>query len=62
MNIEETAFSVRKTVRLVKEYEKIIDEYNDRNYILAELLNLEIFRVQLKKQLTQWYRINASTG
>ena len=42
MNTEEIAFSVRKTVRLVKEYEKIIDEYKDSNYILAELLNLEV--------------------
>lgn len=42
MTTEEIAFSVRKTVRLVKEYEKIIDEYRDRNYILARLLNLEI--------------------
>ena len=42
MNTEEIAFSVRKTVRLVKEYEKIIDEYRNSNYILAELLNLEV--------------------
>lgn len=42
MNTEEIAFSVRKTVRLVKEYEKIIDEYIDNNYILAALLNLEV--------------------
>jgi DNA-binding CsgD family transcriptional regulator len=42
MNAEEIAFAVRKTVRLVKEYEKIIDEYKDSNYILAELLNLEV--------------------
>jgi len=42
MNTEEIAFSVRKTVRLVKEYEKIIDEYKDSNYILRELLDLEV--------------------
>lgn len=42
MNTEEIAFSVRKTVRLVKEYEKIIDEYKDSNYILRNLMNLEI--------------------
>lgn len=42
MNTEEIAFSVRKTARLVKEYEKIIDEYKDSNYILGKLLNLEV--------------------
>ena len=42
MNTEEIAFSVRKTPRLVKEYEKIIDEYKDSNYILRDLMNLEI--------------------
>lgn len=42
MNTEEIAFSVRKTARLVKEYEKIIDEYKDGNYILGKLLNLEV--------------------
>jgi Protein of unknown function (DUF1670) len=42
MKTEEIAFSVRKTVRLVKEYEKIINEYKDRNYILKKLMNLEV--------------------
>lgn len=42
MNTEEIAFSVRETVRLVKEYEKIIDEYKDSSYFLKELLDLEI--------------------
>ena len=42
MNTKEIAFSVRKTVRLVKEYEKIIDEYKDSNYILKKLMNLEV--------------------
>lgn len=42
MNTEEIAFSVRKTVRLVKEYEKIIDGYIDNNYIIGALLNLEV--------------------
>ena len=31
-----------KTVRLVKEYEKIIDGYIDNNYIIGALLNLEV--------------------
>jgi predicted transcriptional regulator len=42
MNTDEIAFSVRKTRRLVKEYEKIIDEYREKSYILEKLLNLEI--------------------
>ncbi|MFA6716884.1 MAG: DUF1670 domain-containing protein [Victivallaceae bacterium] len=42
MNTDEIAFSVRKTKRLVKEYEKIIEEYREKSYILEKLLNLEI--------------------
>lgn len=42
MNTDEIAFSVRKTKRLVKEYEKIIDEYRETSYVLDNLLNLEL--------------------
>jgi len=42
MNIDEIAFSVRKTKRLVKEYLKIIDEYKEKNYIMEKLINFEV--------------------
>ena len=41
MTTEEIAYSVGKTKRLVKEYEKIIDYYKEKSYILAKLLNHE---------------------
>jgi len=51
MNTEEIAYATKKTVRLVKEYEKIIDEYADKSYVFEQLLhfqphienNIEIF-------------------
>jgi hypothetical protein len=42
MSIEETAFSVGRTVRLVMEYEKIIEEYKEKNYVIEALLKSEI--------------------
>ena len=42
MSTEEIAYAVGKTKRLVKEYEKIIDEYKERNYIIEALLNFEV--------------------
>ncbi len=42
MSIEETAFSVGRTIRLVKEYEKIIEEYREKNYVIEALLKSEI--------------------
>ncbi len=41
MNTEEIAFAVGRTSRLVKEYEKIIEYYSDRSYVLNELLNYQ---------------------
>jgi hypothetical protein len=51
MNIEETAYAVGKTVRLVKEYFNIINEYKSRNHVLKKILsyqphvenNIEVF-------------------
>lgn len=42
MSIEQTAFSVGRTIRLVKEYEKIIEEYREKNYVIEALLKSEI--------------------
>jgi Protein of unknown function (DUF1670) len=42
MSIEETAFSVGRTISLVKEYEKIIEEYREKNYVIEALLKSEI--------------------
>jgi DNA-binding CsgD family transcriptional regulator len=41
MTTDEIAYSVGKTKRLVKEYEKIIDNYKEKSYILDKLLNYE---------------------
>lgn len=38
MSTEETAFSVGRTIRLTKEYEKIIEEYKEKNYVMEKLL------------------------
>ncbi len=42
MNTDETAFAVRRTKRLVQEYEKIIDEYKDNSYVLKELIDCDV--------------------
>lgn len=42
MNIDEIAFSVRKTKNLVQEYLEIIEIYKDRMYILNKLENYEV--------------------
>ncbi len=42
MNIDEIAFSVRKTKNLVQEYLDIIEFYKERSYILDNLLNYEV--------------------
>lgn len=42
MSTEEIAFSVGRTVRLVKEYEKIIEEYKENNYVIENLLKYEM--------------------
>ncbi len=41
MNIDEIAFSVRKTKNLVQEHLDIIEIYRDRMYILNKLENYE---------------------
>jgi len=42
MNIDEIAFSVRNTKKLVQEYLDIIEIYKDREYILDRLANYEV--------------------
>jgi len=42
MNTDEIAYAVKRTKRLVREYEEIIDEYKERNYVMKALLNFEI--------------------
>lgn len=39
MNNDEIAFATKKTVRLVEEYQKIIDNYAEKSYVLECLLN-----------------------
>lgn len=42
MNIDEIAYTLKRTKRLIREYEEIIDEYKERNYIMEALLKYEI--------------------
>ena len=52
MNLDEIAYSVRKTKNLVQEYLNIIDEYKERNYILDKLACLpSLFRIHRTKIL-----------
>ena len=41
MNTDEIAFAIHKTPRLVKEYEKIIDEYAEKSYVLDSILSFQ---------------------
>ena len=42
MTLEETAFAVHKTSRLVREYLDIIEMYKERGYILDRLMEYEV--------------------
>ena len=42
MTTEEIAYSIGRTVRLVIEYEKIVEEYKEKNYVVEALLKCEI--------------------
>ncbi|MFI5342712.1 MAG: hypothetical protein ACHQUC_00655 [Chlamydiales bacterium] len=39
---EEVAYSIGSTIRLVLEYEKILEEYKEKNYVIKALLKSEI--------------------
>lgn len=41
MSVEETAYAVGKTVRLVKEYFNIINEYKNKNQVLEKILSYQ---------------------
>ena len=41
MSLEETAYAVGRTKRLVREYEVIIEEYKEKNYVMQSLLKFE---------------------
>lgn len=41
MNTDEIAFAIKHTKRLVLEYENLIEEYKENNYVLSELLKFE---------------------
>ena len=42
MSTEETAYALGRSKRLMREYEIIIEEYKEDNYVMKSLLNLEI--------------------
>jgi predicted transcriptional regulator len=51
MNTEEIAYATHKSRKLVGEYEKIIDEYAHRSYVLERLLD---YRPHVENNLEQW--------
>ena len=51
MNTDEIAFATKKSARLVREYEKIIDEYADKSYVLNRLL---AFQPHVENNTEQW--------
>ena len=51
MSTEEIAYATRKSVRLVEEYEKIMDEYAEKSYVLDRLLT---FHPHIENNLEQW--------
>lgn len=42
MSREEIAFAVKRTERLIKEYEDIIEEYKEKSYVMEKLLAVEV--------------------
>jgi hypothetical protein len=42
MTTDEIAYAVGRTTRLIKEYEAIIEEYREKNYILDAILKTEV--------------------
>jgi len=51
MNTEEIAYATQKSARLVREYERIIDEYAERSYVLDRLLQ---FQPHIESNTEQW--------
>lgn len=42
MSTEEIAYALNRTKRLIQEYETIIEEYKDNNYIMEDLMKFEV--------------------
>jgi DNA-binding CsgD family transcriptional regulator len=51
MNTEETAYALKRTPRLVREYEAIIDGYAGRSYVFEEFLT---FKPHIENNLEVW--------
>ena len=51
MNTHEIAYATRKSVRLVKQYERIIDEYAHNSEVLKRLLH---FQPRIENSIEQW--------
>lgn len=51
MNTDEIAYAIHKSVRLIKEYEKIIDEYAEKSYMLERILS---FQPHIENNVEMW--------
>jgi hypothetical protein len=59
MTKEEIAFAVGRTARLIKEYEAIIDEYREKNYVMEAILKLEVnFETKFEMAMKDLEEIN----
>lgn len=59
MTTEEIAFAVKKTPRLIKEYEQIIEKYSEKSYVLTQLLN---HHPHVESNLEEWVENYSSGG
>lgn len=51
MNTQEIALATKRTVRLVKEYEKIIDEFSQNSSVIDKIINSD---VKIENNIEQW--------
>jgi len=58
MSLEETAFAVHKTPRLVQEYLDIIEAYKDKGYIMDQLLEYEVAMETAEEFYEPYYSIH----
>lgn len=55
MSLDEIAFTVKKSKKLLEEYMEIIDEYKSRNYILENIMKFEVNMETAGEQYEPYY-------
>lgn len=54
MSTDEIAFAIKRTERLVKEYEKIIEHYREKSYVLDRMLS---FQPHIENNIEVWANV-----